>query len=194
MFSLRARILTFIFLILLIIAVIAGFMMLRAKQKKSEQGSTTQTLEMIQQQSSPVAVATPSEQNNVQVKKTTSEEAEKNGVQQIAKIFIERYGSYSTDNSYQNIRDVQDLVTKRFWSELSQMIRPNQIAPSFSSRITNVYSTNLIEFTPSSASVGLKAKIIEEKTGVQSSKYAGAKVYVVKEGNDWLVDRFVWEN
>jgi len=193
MISLRARILTFIFLILLILGVIGGFLFLRSKQQASQPADEFKEVAPEDLQVAPSSALTPSEQTGIQVKQTTTEEAEKKGVQQLARIFIERYGSYSTDNSFQNIRDVQSLATKRLWSELSPMIKKNGTAPSFSSKTTNVYSFNLLSFQTGSASVELKAKVIEEKAGVQNSSYTSAKVALVKEGDDWLVDSFTWE-
>jgi hypothetical protein len=53
------------------------------------------------------------------VKPLSSLEVEQNGVEQLAKIFIERYGTYSTDNEFENIKEVESLATKSLGQKLA---------------------------------------------------------------------------
>lgn len=198
MLSLRARIFIIISLLVLVVLGITIFLLVRSKNAPTSADDTTATDGTAQNglnllPAAPVPVANIS--NNIKVTPLTSLETQQKGVQQIAKIFLERYNSYSAESRYQNVLDVQTLVTKSFWTQLSAKLSPgaaNGTIPTFSSVVTKSYSSKLDNWSEKSALVELQVKITEEKNGVIGSRDAGAKVSLVNEGGNWLVDKFEW--
>ncbi len=125
----------------------------------------------------------------------TTLEVEKNGVIQLAKVFIERYGSYSTDNDFQNIKDVEALVTQSLWSRISAQITPKtttSAGQSFVGVTTKVISSELTSWAGDKAVAKLKLMRTEEKDGVVANRYQDVALELVKVGSSWLVDKVVW--
>jgi hypothetical protein len=198
MLSLRARIFIIISLIVLVVLGITIFLLVRSKNAPTSTDNTTATDGATQNglnllPATPVPVANIS--NNLKVTPLTSLEIQQKGVQQIAKIFLERYNSYSAESRYQNVLDVQALVTKSLWGQIGAKLSPgavNNTIPAFSSVVTKAYSTKLDSWSEQSALVELQVKITEEKNGAISNRDAGAKVSMLNDGGNWLVDKFEW--
>lgn len=138
----------------------------------------------------PASIAT-SIPEGLPAKTATPLEAEKNGVQQLAKVFVERYGTYSSDNNSQNIKDVQSLVTPALWSKLSGKITTTS-AGSFFGITTKVIGMDLTSWSDSKAMVELKIVRTEEKNGKFTTYYQNADVEMVKQNGEWLADKLTW--
>ncbi len=126
------------------------------------------------------------------VKKFTAAEATQNTVKQFAKIFIERYGSYSTDNNGQNVLEVKEMVTTDLWGK----IKPKTLGKTnngFLGMSTEVISAEMAKWSDAEAMVKLKTVRSQEKNKVTSTLQQGATVTLIKQGNAWLVNSFVWE-
>ncbi len=116
---------------------------------------------------------------------------EKAGVPQLAKVFIERYNSYSTDNDWQNIKAVETLVTPSLWKRLSSKIGAPQNG-QFVGVATNVITAKLTNWAPPQASVEISFRQITETGGKQEASYRSVIVTLIKNGDAWRVDSFVW--
>ncbi len=138
----------------------------------------------------PASIATPIPEG-LPAKIVTPLEAEKNGVQQLAKVFVERYGTYSSDNNFQNIKDVQALATKSLWSKISVKMTASG-AGSFSGMTTKVIGTDLVSWSDSKASVELKTVRTEEKNGKITTYYQNADVEMAKQDGEWLANKLIW--
>lgn len=126
---------------------------------------------------------------NITVKPATKEANQENSVRQLAKIFYERYGTYSSDNNYQNILDVKGLVTAEFWQVLDKrVILGPAINQPFIGVTTKVLTTSLTTINDTDATVYLKANINEEKNGTTSNRYQEINVNLSKKDGSWLVD------
>lgn len=125
---------------------------------------------------------------NITVKPATKVENQENSVRQLAKIFYERYGTYSSDNNYQNILDVKTLVTPEYWQTLSAKIKS---APDTSQPFVGVTATVLMmelsEIKDADAKVYLKANINEEKNSVIANRYQELTVSLTKKDGAWFV-------
>ena len=191
---LRTRLFIIISLIIFIILSISIFLVIRSKKiKESATPTASQTSENLSggneiiNQNGSVITST-----QAVIKPLTTEEAVKNGVKQMAKIFVERYGSYSTDNDYQNIEEVKSLCSQSLWSEISKTMDSIQ-SGSFVGVTTQVLSSSFTNWDASaSASVELRTKRTEEKNGVTKSFYQDATVELVKTSSGWLVDELKW--
>ena len=140
-------------------------------------------------------------------KTPTPLEAEKNGATQLAKVFVERYGTYSTDNNFQNIREVETFVSRSLWSKISapmlqrsasmdvtlrDSVESKTTTQSFVGMTTKVISMELVSWSDTKATIELKTTRTEEKNGVVSAHYQNATVEMVKVNSSWLVDGLVW--
>jgi len=127
----------------------------------------------------------------MQVKPLTTEEVEKNAAKQVSKIFIERYASYSTDNAYQNIRDIEELVNDSLWDRLELQIKDiDTNTVEFVGVTTKVFVAEMDEWGGDNASFSLNVLKTENKGGVVSNYQDAYYVNAVKEGNKWLVSDF----
>lgn len=196
---LRTRIFIIISLIVSVVLGISVFLLILAKQKAA--APTTPAGTEVPGGSSQETGAGGSSQNNQQtqtfaplqtgipIKPATTLETEQNSAKQLAKIFIERYNTYSTQNNSQNIKEVQSLVTDSLWKKLSGYIGKGA-SPIFSGVTTMVISTSLDSWQTTSASVTLKTRRAAEKNDTVSVTYVTYTVSMVKENGSWLIDSF----
>jgi len=126
----------------------------------------------------------------IEVKQTTSEEMQKNAAIQVAKIFLERYGSYSTDNAYQNILDSEVLVTDGLWSELEAKIKGNTNFTSFVGVSVQSVASSLLNWKENEATVSVSVIKSEKRDSETKNYQLEYEVEVVKQDEKWLVDKF----
>lgn len=135
-------------------------------------------------QSTAVPPGTPS-------KPMSTLEAEQNGVRQLAKVFVERYNTFSSENEYQNITDVKELVTASLWSRISARLKtPAAPAATFSAVTTVVVNAVLDDWKTTTASITLKSKKENETGATKNETYQTTVVTMVKLNGVWLVDSF----
>jgi hypothetical protein len=199
--SLRIRIFIIISLgVLLVLGV--SFLLLRNRSQKitDNKPTTTSTSDttgftVIDANNFDTLPTTPgSAKPSAQVvpKKFDDLEAVKNGVKQLAKVFIERYGSYSSDNNAQNIKEVQALVTADLWRSIQPSTNPKK-PTEFLGVTTKVAYMEMSSWSDTQAEVKFKAIRTQDKNGVISSSQQAATVSLVKQGTSWLVNKFVWQ-
>lgn len=114
----------------------------------------------------------------------------------MSRIFVERFGSYSTDVDYANVTDVLPLVTDRLSAELQD------IAEEARKTADDGYygvSTNVIKITTDTqtdTTMTLMVKTQREEAfgspGNTSVRYQDIRVEFVKIGDEWFVERFEW--
>ena len=129
----------------------------------------------------------------VTIKEQTTTEAQQNGAKQIAKIFAERYGSYSNENDYQNILEVKEISSVSMWTELSKLMQNKQNASSYFGVTTRGATMKLTKWSDSAASVTVSTVRAETQNGKTTNKEQDAKVTLIKIGKEWLVDSFSWQ-
>lgn len=194
MISLRARIFIIISLIVLFILGVSIFLFVRSKNKNNSvvDNSTNAGVPAGSNSAAGGAPLSTTNLDNVKVPKLSSLETQQKAVQNLAKIFVERLNSYSSESRYQNMLDVESLVTASYWKQLNAKI-PAVIpksSPNFYAVSVEAYSAKLVAWTDKSAQVDLQIKITESKGGEITKKDAQAKVDLVKTGENWLVDNF----
>ena len=198
MLSLRARIFIVISLVVLVVLGISIFLLVRSNKQTTPEDQPAGIENLPVETSLPVTapVSVTNVSGNIKVNPVSSLEAQQNATEQMAKIFLERFNSYSSESQYQNVRDVQTLVSNNYWIQLSAKLPTVQTVQDtsapFVSMITKAYSSKLSLWSDASATVDLQVKITEEKNGVVSGRDQQAKVFLVKEGQNWLVDKFEW--
>lgn len=194
MTTLRTRLFIIISLVILIILAISIAIIVFVKQKAAptEEPAAEPTGQIdtdnFPAQITPAPVDIPA---GVQVKPLTTEEALKNGAKQMAKIFVERYGTYSSDSDFANIREVETLVTKSYWSELEKKIGTGKPA-MFIGVTTNAVASEISEYASGKATVDVSVQKITTRGSSTTQSNEKAKVWLVQSGGIWLVDKFEW--
>jgi hypothetical protein len=128
----------------------------------------------------------------LQIKPASSLENTQNGVRQLAKVFVERYNSFSTQNNFQNIREVRDLVTPTLWTRISQPLnKPAPLNQTYMSVLAEAMNTTLNSWTDARAEVLVKVRKTTEETGKKTlESYQDVTVVMVLSGKNWLADSF----
>ena len=114
---------------------------------------------------------------------------------QLAKIFTERFNTYSNQNDNVHIEEVESLVTESMydWIETNKM----KYSENYEGVTSQVLSTEVLEFDEEKSVVllGVKQNIQKEIEGVldAETEIKDARVELVKENGSWLVDGFFWE-
>ncbi len=190
--SLRARIFIIISIVVLLILGISIFLIVRNKNKNTEPQTTAPQTNGTPQSNGNQTVIGDQAPAGLPAKTATTLEAEKNGVSQLAKFFVERYGTYSSDNEFQNIKEVETFVTAALWSRISAPMNSKNTTQGFVGMTTKVISVELSAWSDTAATVELKTTRIEEKDGVVSTRYQNSTVEMVKQNGVWLADKLVW--
>lgn len=203
MMSLRTRLFIIISLVILIILGISIFLVITFGKKTVTPTPTGQDLTVNEQTS----VVPDSNGSTVQIVDTpvntvpvniSTEDIEKNTAKQLAKVFIERYGTYSTDNGTENVKEVKSLVVPALWTNLSAKLSTVEVnenqAPvgAFSSMSTQVFNMELNNWTQTGATIAMQLVRVEEKNGTRTTKHQNAEVNMVKQNGQWLVQNFKW--
>lgn len=196
MMTLRARIFAIASVAVLIILAV-GIVMIMVSKKKSPagDGATQPSATTADQTDLPAAITAPPPTqvpNGVSVKPLSSEDVLKNAAKQTARIFIERYGTYSSDNSGENIRACESLVTKELWAEISKRIGVKSANGEFTGATTKVIAVDLTEYNASRAKVEFGVIRTVSKGDNTTEQPAHANTWLVKSGDGWLVEKFEW--
>lgn len=187
---LRTRLIIIIGLI--IVAVAGVFFFLRYRQAQPTPAQNVPTVKGSDSTDKPTQTTSPTEiPAGATVKAVTTLEAEQNGVKQLAKVFVERYNSFSTDNNYQNIREVEELVTPFLWTKISaKLTTPNKPADTFTSVITEAVNASMSLWQTDSATITVNARKITETNRQETELYQNITVVMVKQNSTWLADSF----
>ncbi|HNU96499.1 MAG TPA: hypothetical protein PKH95_03755 [Candidatus Magasanikbacteria bacterium] len=196
--TLRARIFIIISLVvLLILAISLTIVVISGKNKKQEQQNEANNQEVNQEQSffnEQIPVTTPTIiPSGAVVKEMTSEEKMKTAVINMAKVFIERYGSYSTDNPGQNLKDLEVLCTPDLWKVLENRIVNMKTENEFLGMITRAFSVSLVSFENDKATVSIITAREENKNGLIKNYNQEVEVFLLKINDNWLVDNVKWK-
>jgi hypothetical protein len=193
--SLRTRLLIIIGAIILVGGIIAGILVIRSRSHKpAGEGAENQTQNQASTNSetAPLTGQAPTTiPAGLPIKQMSAAEAEQNGVKQLGRIFVERYGTYSTDNQGQNIQEVKGLVTPELW----QKIAPKSTTPAtdFVGVTTQVVTMDVSTFSASEAKLSFRTVRTQLKGGQTTSTQQAITLTMVKKDANWLVSDFAWQ-
>ncbi|MDD2258078.1 MAG: hypothetical protein PHN43_02630 [Patescibacteria group bacterium] len=115
-----------------------------------------------------------------------------------AQLFAERFGSFSNQSNYNNIADVTILMTPsmRLWAEnyLAEL-RQQPYDGDYYGIISNVVFTEILNYNEAEESISFAVTTERQETkGLDSSEPYRQVIDIdlIKDGNDWLVDRAQW--
>lgn len=200
MLSLRTRLFVVISLAVLLILAISVVLLLRSRSSKDTNNPDTTPSDQTGTPVSPnngATGGTPTQPIGTTpapvVKQFSPLEVEQAGVKQLAKIFIERYNTYSTDNNYDNIREVESMVTGGLWKRISGRLSIPAAPGPFVGVTTRAVSAELGGWDSATADVLVQTHQVTVKNGVTTQTYQGVKIFFLKQGSNWLIDKFEWQ-
>lgn len=117
----------------------------------------------------------------------------------VSRIFVERFGSYSSESDFANVDDVMSLATPSYQAELEDLVESYRRQFDENAGYTGI-STIVIGVKTLSESETEAAFLVttqrEEAVGNPGNttlRYQDAEVYLVKSGDDWLVNDLIWK-
>lgn len=177
-------------LIIVAILVIAIVIFLILTRKTDEPEMTVEEPEVIQ------------EEEQVILPPVSQEEQDKSNLLILAASFIERFGSYSNQGDYENIKDLYSFMTPSFksWAENSYIDKLKAENPDTSTYFgitTKAISYSFDSFNDENgeASVNLttqRRRATETMTN-EEIFYQNAKIDFEKIGDEWKVDAVWWQ-
>ncbi len=118
----------------------------------------------------------------------------------VARTFVERIGSYSSQSNFQNVDDVSSLVTEKLNATLQQSAKKSREEEPEGDGYYGVSTAFLGTKTISESSTGITLMVQtqrEEAFGSPANeeiRYQSIEVTLVKEGDAWKVDAFTWQD
>lgn len=112
-----------------------------------------------------------------------------------ARNFAERYGSYSTDAQFANLRELKNEMSDRFWQATE-----NYISQKEKDKITEFYgiSTKVLniqekEFSTDQVVYLISTQRQETKGTTPKVFYQDLELRMIKENGGWKIDQIVWK-
>lgn len=110
--------------------------------------------------------------------------------------FAERFGTYSTDQPGENIKQLLGICTKKMVSYLNDMNIDYQ-AGSFKGMTTKSISYTMNNFADDQAEILVRTQRVERKAIdnqiVEETIYKDIKINLVKSGDQWFIDGAYWQ-
>ncbi len=113
----------------------------------------------------------------------------------LAQNFAERYGSYSTDLPFQNLKTLSSLVTPAFQERLSAQVAGGSTGPGFYSVTTRA----LMAENQAGGTEGMTVNVSTQRSerfsrdGAPQVSYAVLQVELKQVSGTWLVDSAAWQ-
>lgn len=126
------------------------------------------------------------------VKEFPPQNPEEVSAKQVARLFVERFETYSNQNDNSHIDDVLFLVTNNMVSWVKEQSLKQ--SSDYQGVTTKVLASNVSDLTSSSATVNIEAwQTVENSEGTVSLQKSG-EANLVKVGAEWKVDGFYWSD
>ena len=103
---------------------------------------------------------------------------------------MERFNSYSNQNNNSHLADASALSTDR----MANWIKTQTVAPGseYQGVTTQVYTNDVSELFDTRAVINIGAKVTTASRDSSVAEFKNGVVDLVKVGDTWKVDRFVW--
>jgi hypothetical protein len=133
----------------------------------------------------------------ITVSEERAERARTGSLQALAKLFAERYGSFSSEASGQNLRDLMPLMTEGFAARTAEQIAAIKTSPDYYGVTTRVVSVTVEDMDEAlgSARVRVDTQREEARGTLQdtSVRYQTVILSFALVDGSWLVDGATWE-
>lgn len=121
---------------------------------------------------------------------------DKQAVESLARLFVERIGSYSNQSNFQNLDDVAGLMTSRARSWADGLKKTQDTSGGYRGTTTKALTAETTDWKPrETARVRIATQRQEERdSATPRLYYQDAEVRLVFGGDSWLVDEMVWQD
>lgn len=119
------------------------------------------------------------------------EEPEDAYLRQLARIFLERYGSFSNQNDNRHIDDVLALSTRNMRNFLESKRQMQSL--SYQGMTTRVVAAGVSERAADRATITAGVQQIVKDGVLENTKYATARVELLRVSGEWKVDGVYFE-
>ncbi|MBU1039036.1 hypothetical protein KKC17_02265 [Patescibacteria group bacterium] len=125
---------------------------------------------------------------------TSSADSQQYARQAKARLFVEKFGSYSTDNPFANLISVADLTTPAYQSYLNSLLN-QELTDVFYSVATRALAVEVLASQTNQATVLVSTQRQESKArdGEATIKYQAIELKMILINNDWLVNGAEWQ-
>lgn len=117
--------------------------------------------------------------------------------QQMAELFAERYGSYSNQGDYQNLRDLLPVMTSRYRQATEAFLATADPAPGQTYEgVTSVKISTSVRSTDKDSAV-IAVTLQQQRasgTAAPTAGYRTLRMELQRLGDDWRVDKAAWED
>lgn len=184
----RAKVLTAGMLIVITIILILLFF--KRPQTAEEPAALGETFEVLED-TTPVAEPT--------IELPTEEQAQAVSAATVAGVFVERFGSYSSESDLANIEDVLPLATDNYAQELEALIEKIRVqgrSDSYYGVTTRVLSKKQLsmDLDAGTAVYEVLTQREESQGSAQDSvvSYQSIRIELKQKGEVWLIDSATW--
>ncbi|MFC1787927.1 hypothetical protein ACFLZY_01770 [Patescibacteria group bacterium] len=190
--SRRSKLVTIFILILIAVVLIVVWLLWRRQPVISP--STIIPVE--QTQTPPVEIT---EQTTQPTAGQIEQEAriQSSSIQTLAKVFVERYGSFSSEAHFANLNDVMSLITDSLAAEFKRIPETTLPSPEYYGVTTRLVSVDVdfLDEQNGQASLTVNTQREEAKGSPQnlSVRYQGIKLEMEKVTGIWKVSSAVWQ-
>ena len=182
----RKKVIEYVIILLIIIAVVLLLWFLLRKESPEGFGPSPYNPQVVRDMPQAVDTFTPDRLAQG-----------RQGPEVAARVFAERFGSYSNQSGYGNVSDVLELVTPELRAELTSLRTAvaGEITESFYGVNTHVVSISMPQTTSAGTILELQTQREEEvgSPGNVRVRYQKLTLTLVENGNSWLVSDYAWE-
>lgn len=127
-----------------------------------------------------------------------TDQSDEASLMRLSKLLVDRYGTYSNRNNFENITSLEAYMTERFKTESAKFISDRQaegVPEDFYSIVTNSLVADVTAYTKNkSATVDVSARRLETKTGSDQKVFTQhAIVKFQSVSGNWKVDSIDWQ-
>lgn len=117
----------------------------------------------------------------------------------VARTFVERLGSYSSEADAANIEDIMPMATASFQKKLESLVKEIRSSTSdayYSVSTLVVTAPKTVSATATDTVLSMTTQRVESKgdPGNTTKKYQSITITLVKSGTTWLVDGYTWKD
>ncbi len=117
----------------------------------------------------------------------------------VARTFVERLGSYSSESDAANIEDILPMATASFQKELEALVKSARASADgsyygVSTLVVTAPKTVSESATQTVLSMTTQREETKDQPGNTTIKYQSITITLVKSGTSWLVEGYTWKD
>jgi len=191
MLTLRQRIFIVISVIVALILVILLWYLFVPSETKEQVGQIFKSDKEVTEEAGSAGLTTGGEPLQIPEVLTPPKFSQEVYVKQVARLFVERFASYSNQNDNQHIDDALALATKK----MAKWLKTQKVETSleYQGVSTKVIASSVEEISDNEAVVVVSTQQQVKKGNTVEVKQRSGRVELIKIVEDWKVNGFFWD-